>query len=44
VQTFARLYAVPQPEFTADCPPPANDRLPRLAAAAGAAAAVSTRQ
>ena len=44
LRVFARLYEVEQPEFPPDCPPPNNDRLLRLAAAASAHAAVSTRQ
>ena len=44
MRVFQRLYEVPQPEYPEDCPPPGNERLIRLAAAAGAVAAVSTRQ
>ena len=44
VRVFQRLYEVAQPDFPADCPPPGNERLIRLAAAASERAAVSTRQ
>ena len=44
LRVFQRLYEVAPPEFPADCQPPNNDRILRLAAAASATAAVSTRQ
>jgi serine/threonine protein kinase len=44
IRVFQRLYEVPQPEFPPDCQPPNNERILRLAAAASATAAVSTRQ
>jgi serine/threonine protein kinase len=44
LRVFQRLYEVEAPEYPADCLPPNNDRLLRLAAAAGARAAVSSRQ
>ena len=43
-RVFQRLVEVPAPEYPADVPPPGNDRLLRLAAAASRRAAVSTRQ
>ncbi|MFO0954692.1 MAG: BREX system serine/threonine kinase PglW [Isosphaeraceae bacterium] len=43
-RVFQRLYEVAQPEFPADVTPPNNDRLLRLAVAASASAAVSSRQ
>jgi serine/threonine protein kinase len=44
MRVFQRLYEVAPPEYPADCQPPNNDRILRLAAAASATAAVSTRQ
>ena len=44
LRVFQRLYEVAQPEFPPDCPPPNNERIIRLAAAASDRAAVSSRQ
>jgi serine/threonine protein kinase len=44
LRVFQRLYEVEPPEYPPDCQPPNNDRILRLAAAAGARAAVSSRQ
>lgn len=41
LRAFQRLYEVEPPRFLPDCPPPGNERLLRLAAAASSRAAVS---
>ncbi len=44
LRVFQRLYEAVPPEYPADCQPPNNDRILRLAAAASTRAAVSSRQ
>jgi predicted Ser/Thr protein kinase len=44
LRVFQRLYEVHAPDYPPDCQPPNNDRILRLAAAASARAAVSSRQ